>query len=126
MLRTDKDASPTVAVAGGVQRLLGEARSAAALNHANSVAIYELGEAEGIAYIAMELITGVTLRRYMAPEQLEGSPPDALADQFAFGITAYELISGVYPGGPLAGFPRLDAAVRGVSEELALVVGRMM
>jgi len=209
VLRTDKDASPTVTEAGGVQRLLREARAAAALNHANSVAIYELGEAEGIAYIAMELITGVTLRRYlgeghvsidtkvswlvdaaralwaahkaglvhrdikpgnimvseegvvkvldfglakpvkiehiepggfqtmmgqvlgtpryMAPEQLEGSPADASADQFAFGITAYELISGVYPGGPLAGaIPPLDEAVRGVSVELALVIGRMM
>ena len=36
------------------ERLLREARAAAALNHTNSVAIDELGEAEGIAYIAME------------------------------------------------------------------------
>ena len=66
VLRTDAGASPTVTDSGGVARLLREARAAAALNHANSVAIYELGEAEGIAYIAMELVTGVTLRKYLS------------------------------------------------------------
>ncbi|HEY8080075.1 MAG TPA: serine/threonine protein kinase, partial [Labilithrix sp.] len=53
VLRTDRDGMKTTEAAGGVQRLLREARAAAALNHANSVAIYELGEAEGIPYIAM-------------------------------------------------------------------------
>jgi serine/threonine-protein kinase len=208
VLRTDEQASGVVAEAGGVARLLREARTAAALNHANSVAIYELGEAEGIAYIAMELVTGATLRkyvgatnvsletkvswlvdaaralwaahraglvhrdvkpgnimvseegvvkvldfglakpvatkkelagfetlmgqvlgtpRYMAPEQLEGAPVDASADQFAFGLTAYELISGVYCGGPLAGAPQtLDTLDVGASNELARAVARMM
>jgi serine/threonine protein kinase len=39
VLRTDKDASATVTEAGGAARLLREARAAAALNHASSVAI---------------------------------------------------------------------------------------
>ncbi|HWL85126.1 MAG TPA: serine/threonine-protein kinase, partial [Polyangiaceae bacterium] len=35
--------------------------------------------------------------RYMAPEQLFGRPVDARADQFAWGLVAYELMTGVHP-----------------------------
>ena len=208
VMRTDHDAALAVSEAGGTARLLREARAAAALNHPNSVAIYELGEHEGIFYIAMEFVQGAALRRYvkdpnvtidtkvswlvdaaralwaahkaglvhrdvkpgnimvseegivkvldfglakvtaasaapagfstqmgqvlgtpryMAPEQLEGHPADASADQFSFGITAYEVISGVFPGGPLAGsVTPLDQAMPGAARELARVVARMM
>ncbi len=34
---------------------------------------------------------------YMAPEQHEGAPPDARADQFAFCVMAYEILLGVRP-----------------------------
>jgi predicted Ser/Thr protein kinase len=34
---------------------------------------------------------------YMPPEQLAGGPPDAKWDQFAWGVTAYELLTGVHP-----------------------------
>ncbi|MDI3289383.1 serine/threonine-protein kinase [Polyangium sp. 15x6] len=44
-------------------RMLREARAAAALNHPNTVAIYDIGEAEGLPYLAMELIEGLSLRR---------------------------------------------------------------
>jgi serine/threonine-protein kinase len=43
-------------------RLLREARSAAALDHPNAVAIFDVGEAEGTPYIVMELVDGHTLR----------------------------------------------------------------
>ncbi|MDP9025595.1 MAG: protein kinase [Candidatus Eremiobacteraeota bacterium] len=42
-------------------RFLREARAAGALSHANIATIYDVGEAEGIAYIAMELVDGQPL-----------------------------------------------------------------
>ena len=38
-----------------------EARSAAALSHSNIVAVFDIGEAEGLAYIVTELVEGGTL-----------------------------------------------------------------
>lgn len=158
---------------------LREARAAAAINHPNAVSVFDVGEVEGVAYIAMELIEGKTLRSfvgldepsidvrigwlldiaralaaaharslvhrdvkpenvmirndgtpkvldfgiarhcepeggemrstgpgaivgtpaYMAPEQLRGERPDARADQFSWGVVAYELLSGKMPWG---------------------------
>jgi serine/threonine-protein kinase len=42
-------------------RLVREARAAAALNHPNVCHVYEVGEAEGQSFIAMELVEGETL-----------------------------------------------------------------
>jgi serine/threonine-protein kinase len=174
-------------------RLLHEARAAAALEHANTIAIYDVAEADGVPFIAMELVVGRSLRtfvgdvavpvttrvrwladvaralaaahdrgilhrdvkpenvivrhdgvvkvldfgiarsleapvdeepggrdddldelavrvvgtwtksgllgtpRYMAPEQLQGERLDARADQFAWGVLAYELLTGRSP-----------------------------
>jgi len=50
-------------------RFLREARAAAAVTHPNIATIYETDEAEGIVFIAMELVTGKTLR-----ERLTGRP----------------------------------------------------
>jgi serine/threonine-protein kinase len=49
-------------------RLLREARSAAALNHPHICTIYEVGEAGGQAYIAMEMVQGKLLSE-VVPEQ---------------------------------------------------------
>lgn len=169
----------------GRRRLLREARAAAALDHPNAVAIFDVGEIDDTAYIAMELVSGRTLRSavgssvplsdrlrwladvaralaaahrknlvhrdikpenvmvredgrvkvldfgiarraaapidpsaptadpslgtltqagvqvgtpmYMAPEQIRGDPVDGRVDQFAWGVLAYELLTGRVP-----------------------------
>ena len=43
-----------------------EARSASALNHPNILTVYDVGDADGTTYIAMELVEGKTLRELVA------------------------------------------------------------
>jgi serine/threonine protein kinase len=159
-------------------RLLREAKLAARFEHPGSVVIYDVGEADGVGFIAMELVRGVPLSRlvgdaevpiarrvrwmvsvarvvaaahaaglvhrdikptnlmireggevkvldfgiarafaaprpmgepsssggsflgtlrYAAPEQLAGGAVDGRADQFSWGITAWELFAGRHP-----------------------------
>ena len=47
---------------GFVARFEREAKSAARLSHPHVVAVYDQGEADGLVYLAMELIPGRTLR----------------------------------------------------------------
>jgi eukaryotic-like serine/threonine-protein kinase len=177
-------------------RILREARAAAQLNHPNVVAIFDVGENEGVPYMAMELVPGRSLRayvgapgvpvdrrlrwlsdiavaldaahrsglvhrdvkpenvivrddglikvvdfgiarqtivdphgptaaentgsatagtaHYMAPEQIRNLPLDGRADQFGWGITAYELMSGgALPWDASGGALKYVAAVLG-------------
>ena len=48
------------------QRFELEARAASALNHPNILTVYDIGEADGSLYIAMELVEGRTLRELVA------------------------------------------------------------
>ena len=48
------------------QRFELEARAASALNHPNILTVYDVGEADGSLYIAMELVEGKTLRELVA------------------------------------------------------------
>lgn len=61
---------------GGIGRLLREARAAASLQHPNVLAVYDVGEVqtpaapEGLAYIAMELVVGASLRTFVGDESV--------------------------------------------------------
>src|SRR5690606_21171143 len=46
------------------RRLVREARALAKLSHPNVVQVYDVGEAEGRTFIAMELVRGQTLREW--------------------------------------------------------------
>ena len=82
-----------------LKRFEKEARAASALNHPNLVTIYDIGSADGVEYIAMELVDGRTLREVLA----EGALPirsllsvaaqaaDGLAKAHAAGIVHRDL-----------------------------------
>jgi serine/threonine-protein kinase len=50
-------------------RLFREARSAGVLSHPNIVTIYDMDEADGLAYIAMAYVNGPTLEKILASEE---------------------------------------------------------
>ena len=51
------------------KRFLREARLAAAFEHPNAVAIYDVGEAGDLSFIAMELVSGYSLRTYVGARE---------------------------------------------------------
>ncbi len=51
-----------------VRRFVLEAKAASALNHPNIITIFDIGEANGKQYMAMEYIQGETLRQRMAED----------------------------------------------------------
>jgi tetratricopeptide (TPR) repeat protein len=69
------------------ERLLREARAASALEHPNIAVIHGVGEAEGVAYIAMELIRGEKLLDSIARAALQVRRALDLAIEIAEGLT---------------------------------------
>ena len=184
LLRLDQAADPNDST-NAASRMMREARAAAALDHPNAVSVFDVAEVDGALYIAMEFISGRTLRtyvgdnsvpreiklrwlidtaralaaaherglvhrdikpenvmvrddgvvkvldfgiakrvaidmpptgmsdtammtqtadgtilgtpRYLSPEQVRGEAVDGRADQFAWGVVAYELLTGELP-----------------------------
>ncbi len=59
-----------------LNRFVREAKTASALNHPNILTVYEIGETEGVSYIATEYIDGMTLRDRLSHSRL--GLPEAL------------------------------------------------
>src|SRR6185437_7585722 len=57
-------------------RMAREARAAAAFSHPNAVVIYDAGQLDGVAFVAMEVLHGKTLRARVRAG--EGSPAERL------------------------------------------------
>jgi Tol biopolymer transport system component len=71
-----------------VTRFVQEARAASALNHPHVMTVYDIGEHDGIRYIAMELIEGKTLRELLLSDRLDLRRALKIVLQVAEALTA--------------------------------------
>lgn len=72
-----------------VSKFKAEAQAAAGLMHANIVNVYDVGEENGIYYIVMELVEGITVKKYIEKKGVLGvREAVSIAIQVAQGIDA--------------------------------------
>lgn len=66
-----------------------EAQSAAGLTHPNIVSVYDVGDENGIYYFVMELVEGITLKKYIEKKgRLSSKEAVSIAIQIAQGMEA--------------------------------------
>jgi tRNA A-37 threonylcarbamoyl transferase component Bud32 len=71
ILAPEKEADPQFA-----ERFLREAQALARLNHPNIVTVHDFGETDGLCYLLMEFVDGLTLRQMMREGRMK--PEEAL------------------------------------------------
>lgn len=72
-----------------VSKFIIEAQSAAGLTHPNVVSVYDVGDENGIYYIVMELVEGITLKKYIEKKgRLSSKEAVSIAIQVAQGMEA--------------------------------------
>ena len=77
-----------------LNRFVQEAKAASALNHPNILTIYEIGEADGVNYIATEFIEGKTLREHISDHE-----PFQLNSILEVGIQVAEALAAAHHAG---------------------------
>jgi serine/threonine protein kinase len=70
------------------ERFLREARAAAAVRNDHVITVYQVGEENGIPFIAMELLQGITLDGYLAKESIGIAAVQRLGREIAEGLAA--------------------------------------
>ncbi len=72
-----------------IRKFKSEAQAAAGLTHPNIVNIYDVGADEGVYYIVMELIEGITLKEYISKKgKLSVKEATSIAIQVSMGLEA--------------------------------------